>query len=103
LLKKYSYILSDAVAEYDWLPSQKYKITPGISYQGINFDDTKYHDNVTTIGLFNGKPSIHNVSGYLRSDLNFTQKLECWQLYELINFQPPIKFISITSLQVLTI
>ncbi|MGC4020756.1 MAG: TonB-dependent receptor [Cyclobacteriaceae bacterium] len=68
LIQKYDYVLSDAVAEYDFKLSGKIKITPGLSYEGINFDDTRYHDNVTSIGLFNGKPSIHNFSSFLRSD-----------------------------------
>jgi iron complex outermembrane receptor protein len=70
LVTRYDYILSDVVAEYDVKLSNNFKVSPGVSYQAINFDDTKYHDNVTSIGLFNGKPSLNNYSMYLRSDGN---------------------------------
>ncbi len=91
LVQKYDYTLTDVVAEYDWKLSDKNKITPGISYQGIDFDDTKYHDNANTIGLFNGKPSINNFSGYLRSDLNLGEKLRVLAAVRADKFSAPDK------------
>jgi iron complex outermembrane receptor protein len=92
LVQKYDYTLTDAVTEYDFKTSDdRYKVTPGISYQGINFDDTKYHDNVNTIGLLNGNPTMTNFSGYLRSDLNFTNKLRVMAALSADKFSAPDK------------
>lgn len=73
---EYDFNVADVVAEYDVKIGKKYSITPGVSYQAVTFDDRDYvNPGAGIIGLFNGENEINTVAGYLRADLNFTDKL----------------------------
>jgi iron complex outermembrane receptor protein len=73
---KYDFTVADAVAEYGINLGDKYTVTPGVSYQTVTFDDRDYvNPNEGIIGLFNAENEINTVAGYLRADLNFTDKL----------------------------
>jgi len=73
---EYDFNVADAVAEYAIKVGDKYVFTPGISYQTVTFDDRKYMDpDNGVIGLFNAENTITTTAGYLRADLNFTDKL----------------------------
>lgn len=73
---EYDFKVADAVAEYAIKVGSKYVFTPGISYQTVTFDDRKYSDpDNGVIGLFNAENTITTTAGYLRADLNFTEKL----------------------------
>jgi iron complex outermembrane receptor protein len=87
-----SYV-ADVVAEYDIKLSKKYSITPGVSYQSVTFDDLDYVDPVSpgVIGLFNAKNTITTLAGYLRSDLNFTEKLRVIAAVRVDKFSDPDK------------
>jgi iron complex outermembrane receptor protein len=73
---QYNYTVQDVVAEYAAKFKGKYTITPGVSYQGIEINDTKYITNATnpTAGFYNGKPTLSNIAGFLRTDLNLTDR-----------------------------
>lgn len=74
---EYKFNVADAVVEYDFKMNEKYTITPGVSYQTVTFDDREYVNPMEqgTIGLFNAKNSINTTAAYIRTDLNFTNKL----------------------------
>lgn len=72
---EYDFTVADAVVDYDIKLSAKYTLTPGISYQTVRFDDRDYTDlSQGIVGLFNAENTITTVSGFLRADLNFTEK-----------------------------
>lgn len=71
---EYDFNVADVVTEYEIKLGDKYSITPGVSYQTVTFDDRDYVDFPVKIGLFNEENSITTLAGYLRADLNFTEK-----------------------------
>lgn len=72
---EYDFNVADFVAEYNIHVNDKYKITPGFSYQATTFDDRDYANiNEGKVGLFNAENSINTIAGYLRADLAFTEK-----------------------------
>jgi iron complex outermembrane receptor protein len=73
---EYDYQVADAIAEYDFKLSDKYTITPGLSYQTATFDDRDYvNPSEGVIGYFNDVHTINTTSAHVRTDLNFTKKL----------------------------
>ena len=73
---EYDFNVGDVVAEYNIKFGKNYTITPGVSYQTVTFDDRDYiNPDMGVIGLFNSENTISTMAGYLRADLNFTQKL----------------------------
>ena len=73
---EYDFNVADVVAEYDVKIGKNYSITPGISYQTVTFDDRDYvNPGAGIIGLFNDENKINTIAGYIRADLNFTDKL----------------------------
>ena len=90
---EYNFNVGDVVAEYDFKLGKKYSITPGISYQSVTFNDLDYVDpiNPGKIGLFNAKNTITTLAGYLRSDLNFTEKLRVLAAVRVDKFSDPDK------------
>ncbi|HEY3402811.1 MAG TPA: TonB-dependent receptor [Ohtaekwangia sp.] len=88
---EYDFNVYDAVAEYDFKIGDKYSITPGASYQTVTFDDRDYVDPVNdgTIGLFNAENTITTLAGYIRADLNFTEKLRVLAGLRVDKFSDP--------------
>ncbi len=73
---EYDFNTADVVAEYVIKLGDKYSITPGASYQTVTFDDRDYvNPNEGIVGLFNAENSINTTAAFLRTDLNFTDKL----------------------------
>jgi iron complex outermembrane receptor protein len=73
---EYDFNVADVVADYNIKIGDKYTITPGVSYQGVVFDDREYSNpDQGIIGLFNARNEISTMAGYIRADLNFTDKL----------------------------
>jgi iron complex outermembrane receptor protein len=73
---EYDFNVGDVVAEYNIKFGKNYTITPGVSYQAVTFDDRDYiNPDMGVIGLFNSENTISTTAGYVRADLNFTQKL----------------------------
>lgn len=72
---EYDYLVADAIAEYDIKLGTNYAITPGISIQSAEFDDTDYvNPNDGDVGYFNSSNKINTTAGFLRADLNFSKK-----------------------------
>jgi iron complex outermembrane receptor protein len=72
---EYDYWVADAIAEYDFKIGENYTITPGLSIQSAEFDDTNYvNPNEGDVGYFNGSNKINTTAGFLRTDLNLTKK-----------------------------
>jgi iron complex outermembrane receptor protein len=89
---EYDFKVADANAEYDFKMGDKYTITPGISYQHVAFDDTKYADpDAYKVGYYNAKQSINTTAGFLRADLNFTKKLRVLAGLRVDKFSDPDK------------
>jgi iron complex outermembrane receptor protein len=87
---EYDYHVADASAEYDVKFSDKYTVTPGASLQSVTFDDRKYtNPGVGNVGYFNGVNSINTTSGFVRTDLNFTEKLRVIGGLRVDNFSSP--------------
>jgi iron complex outermembrane receptor protein len=87
---EYDFNVADVVAEYAIKLGSKYTITPGISYQTVTFDDRDYVNPSTGIvGLFNAENNITTTAGYLRADLNFTEKLRVLGGVRLDKFSDP--------------
>jgi iron complex outermembrane receptor protein len=87
---EYEFNVADVIAEYDFKIGEKYTITPGLSYQTVTFDDRDYVDpNMGIIGLFNAENTITTTAGYLRADLNFTDKLRVLGGIRLDKFSDP--------------
>ncbi|HEX5169310.1 MAG TPA: TonB-dependent receptor [Cyclobacteriaceae bacterium] len=87
---EYDYWVADAIAEYDFKLGTKYTITPGLSIQNAEFDDTDYvNPNEGDIGYFNGNNKINTTAAFLRSDLNFTKKFRVIAGLRLDRFSTP--------------
>lgn len=84
------YTVADVNAEYDIKLNDKYTLTPGLSYQTVTFDDRDYvNPNAGIIGLFNAENTINTLAGFLRSDLNFTDKLRVLAAIRIDKFSTP--------------
>lgn len=68
--------VQDVMAEYGINITDRITVTPGVSYNHVSFDDSDYHVEGTDqlSGFYNGKPSMNNVAGYVRSDIALTDK-----------------------------
>ncbi len=86
---EYDFNVADVVAEYEIKLGEKYSITPGASYQTVTFDDRDYVDFPTKIGLFNAENKITTFAGYLRADLNFTEKFRVLGGLRIDKFSDP--------------
>jgi len=87
---EYDFTVFDAVAEYEIKLGDNYSITPGASYQTVTFDDRDYvNPSEGIIGLFNAENSITTFAGYLRADLNFTEKLRVLGGLRIDKFSDP--------------
>lgn len=84
------YTVADVNAEYDIKLSDKYTLTPGVSYQTVTFDDRDYiNPGAGVVGLFNAENTINTLAGFLRSDLNFTDKLRVLAAIRIDKFSVP--------------
>ncbi|GCC51102.1 TonB-dependent receptor [Chryseotalea sanaruensis] len=84
------YTVADVNAEYDIKLNDKYTLTPGLSYQTVTFDDRDYvNPGAGVIGLFNAENTINTLAGFLRSDLNFTDKLRVLAAIRIDKFSTP--------------
>ncbi len=90
---EYDFNVGDVVAEYEIKLSDKYSITPGASYQKVSFDDRNYVDpiNPGKVGLFNAENTITTIAGYLRTDLNFSEKFRVLGGLRVDKFSDPDK------------
>jgi iron complex outermembrane receptor protein len=89
---EYDFKVADAVAEYDFKIGSRYTITPGISYQNVKFDDRAYKNVASDMtGYYNAEHSITTTAGFLRSDLNFTNKLRVIAALRVDKFSVPDK------------
>lgn len=89
---EYDFKVADAVAEYDFKIGSKYTITPGVSYQNVKIDDRAYRNvEADMTGYYNAEHSITTMAGFLRSDLNFTNKLRVIAAVRLDKFSVPDK------------
>ena len=88
---EYDFNVADVVAEYEINLGDKYSITPGVSLQAVNFNDLDYVNpkNPGKIGLFNAENTITTFAGYLRADLNFTEKFRVLAGLRLDKFSDP--------------
>ncbi|MBX2966788.1 MAG: TonB-dependent receptor [Cyclobacteriaceae bacterium] len=87
---EYDFNVADFVAEYNVQLGEKFKITPGFSYQTTTFDDRDYSDPANfQFGLFHGENSINTIAGYLRADLAFTEKWRVLGGLRLDKFSDP--------------
>ncbi|MEO5975523.1 MAG: TonB-dependent receptor [Chryseolinea sp.] len=72
---EYDFSVADGSLDYDIKLNSKYTITPGLSYQTVTFDDRDYTNPPQgIIGLFNADNTITTIAGFVRADLNFTDK-----------------------------
>jgi iron complex outermembrane recepter protein len=88
---EFDFNVADAIAEYDLKFKEKYSITPGVSYQTVTFDDQDYVNpkKPGIIGLFNASNTITTLAGYIRADLNFTDKLRVLAGLRMDKFSDP--------------
>lgn len=87
---EYDFNVADFVAEYNIHFGEKFKVTPGFSYQTTTFDDRDYVDlNQGIVGLFNAENSINTIAGYFRADLAFTEKWRVLGGLRLDKFSDP--------------
>lgn len=87
---EYNYIVTDAIAEYDFNLGSRFTITPGFSIQSATFDDTDYvNPSEGDIGYFNKKNSINTTAAFIRSDLNFTDKFRVLAALRVDKFSEP--------------
>ncbi len=71
---QYDYHVTDLNAEYTFKPGKGISIVPGFNYQNAVFSDEEYFGEAEK-GFLNGtEQSISTVSGFIRSDFNFTEK-----------------------------
>jgi iron complex outermembrane receptor protein len=65
---RYDFTIADATAEYEFTVTEKYSITPGISYQTVRYDDKDYAETGPTF-LDSTAQTINTGSAFLRTDL----------------------------------
>ncbi len=71
---QYDYHVTDLNAEYTFKFGNKVSVVPGFNYQNAVFSDESYYGEVEK-GFLNGtEQSISTISGFIRSDFNFTDK-----------------------------
>lgn len=71
---QYDYRVTELNGEYEFKLTDHYTVVPGISYQGVNFNDAKYvKPDAGILGYFNNNVNLATKSASLRSDLNFTK------------------------------
>lgn len=73
---EYYSTVEDIVAEYGIHIGNHVTVTPGVSYNHVQFDDTDYmvEGSDPVAGFYNGKPSMDNMAGYVRSDIAITPR-----------------------------
>jgi iron complex outermembrane recepter protein len=73
---EYIFTQEEANVEYAIPVGERVTITPGVSYQRVKFDDTDYmvEGSDVTAGFYNGTPTINTAAGFIRSDINITDK-----------------------------
>jgi len=87
---EYEFTVADAVIDYDIKLNSKYTFTPGLSYQTVTFDDRDYtNPSQGVVGLFNAENTITTMAGFLRADLNFTQKFRVLGGLRIDKFSDP--------------
>lgn len=87
---EYDFNVADIVAEYDFKIGGRFTITPGVSYQSVTFDDRDFiNPDLGVIGLFNSENTITTTAGYLRADLNLTDKLRVLAGVRVDKFSDP--------------
>ncbi|HTE34325.1 MAG TPA: TonB-dependent receptor, partial [Chryseolinea sp.] len=87
---EYEFTVADAVIDYDIKLISKYTFTPGLSYQTVTFDDRDYtNPSQGVVGLFNAENTITTMAGFLRADLNFTQKFRVLGGLRIDKFSDP--------------
>lgn len=69
----YAYV-EDIVAEYRIQVTNHIQVTPGVSYNYVQIDDTDFMEDGDNkmAGFINGKASMHDTAGYIRTDLSLT-------------------------------
>jgi iron complex outermembrane recepter protein len=86
---EYDFNVTDVIADYDFKINDKCTITPGVSYQTVTFDDRSYVKPLTLIGIFNGTNTITTLAGFVRADLNFTDKFRVLAGLRMDKFSHP--------------
>ncbi len=88
----YDYQVRDVIAEYDFKIGENYTITPGASFQSVQFDDRKYSDPSQGVFVyFKNEVNINTTAGFIRSDLNFTDKFRVIAGLRVDKFSTPDK------------
>lgn len=90
---EYNFDVLDLVAEYGIKIGDKSTITPGFSYQNVNFDDSEYHNpQEGRVGFFAGeKQSLNTIAGYVRGDFAVTDDLRVLGGLRVDKFSAPDK------------
>lgn len=75
--KGYTYDLNtlDAIAEYE-INIKKLSVKPGVGFRNAVYDDSKYSNVSINQGFINGKHTISNIAGSLRSEYLIKEKLK---------------------------
>ncbi|HEY9047092.1 MAG TPA: TonB-dependent receptor plug domain-containing protein [Ohtaekwangia sp.] len=89
---QYNYTTFDATAEYGINIGEKNTITPGISYQVVDFTDKDYtHPEQSIYGFLNADRSINTVAGFVRTDINPSEHWRIMAAIRADKFSTPDK------------
>lgn len=93
LPNQYAYKVANTDAEYAIKIGEKVTVTPGVSYQSVNFNDNDYRQDGSNAngGYLNGKASINTLAGFVRTDINLTQKWRVLAAVRADRFSAPDK------------
>jgi iron complex outermembrane recepter protein len=86
---KYDYNNYDINTEYTIKWGNAVFITPGVSYQSAVYSDKDYI--TANNGFLNGEKNITTLAGYVRSDMNITEKLRVLAAVRADKFSKPDK------------
>ncbi len=80
----------DAEAEYD-LKLGSFSFRPGFNLRSATYDDSKYSDISKSLGFLNGKKTLSNIAGSLRSEYAFKDKIKLIAALRVDHYNYPQK------------
>lgn len=86
---RYDFKVFDFMAEYEIKIGKLGSIVPGVSYMSANFDDSKYQSPTETTFFAGKSQDIRTLSGFVRTDWNFTEKWRVIAAARLDKFSVP--------------
>jgi iron complex outermembrane receptor protein len=89
---QYDYTTFDATVEYGITIGEKNTITPGISYQNVDFTDKPYvNPDQNIFGFLNANRSINTLAGFIRTDINPSEHWRIMAAIRADKFSTPDK------------